>query len=242
MGCDSDSESTQLLRALPEDQLPREKLAQNGRASLSDEELIAIFLRTGIQGCNVLELAALLKQRAGSLTALGSLEASEISALCKGIGPAKAATLAAVFELGRRASREQYKRLRMKEAEAVYNYLIDEVRFHNQEHMYVLVLNMHYELLRCVEISQGTLTRLVLHPRDVFREAIRCNAYCIILAHNHPSGYPKPSKYDIELTSSIVKAGEILHIPLLDHIIIGAPSAGNTEAFYSFRDHDMLHA
>lgn len=240
MEWESDTDAASPLKALPDEQLPREKLTIQGRTALTDEELIAIFLRTGMQGCNVLELAALLKRRAGSLAALGSMEAAEISSLCKGIGPAKAATLAAVFELGRRAARESYTRLKMKEPAAVYNYLVDEVRFHSQEHMYVLMLNVHYELLRCVEISQGTLTRIILHARNVFREAILCNAHCIILAHNHPSGHFEPSKQDMEITASIAESAEILHIPLMDHIIIGAPSAHNSKAFYSFREHGLL--
>lgn len=228
------------LRELPSDQLPREKLSLHGRAALTDEELIAIFLRTGIQGCNVLELAALLKRRAGSLAALGSLEASEITDLCKGIGPAKAATLAAVFELGHRAAREQQQRTTMKDAISVYEYMVDDMRFMNQEELHVLLLNTRYELIRRVEIGRGTLTRLVVHPRDVFREAIRCNASAIVLVHNHPSGDPSPSTQDDNLTVSINEAAKVMHILLLDHVIVGAPSANRAKPYYSYREQGKL--
>lgn len=224
------------LKELPSDQLPREKLRQQGRASLSDEELLALFLRTGLPGCNVLELAALLKRRAGSLAALGRLEAEEITELCKGIGPAKAATLAAVFELGRRAAREKQSTPCLRDAGSVYEYLVDEMRFLDQERLYVLLCNSRMELIRCIPIGMGTLTRLITHPRDIFRDAVRHNAATIIMAHNHPSGNPTPSQADTALTEQIVKAGDILHIPLRDHVIIGAPTSGNPLPYYSFRE------
>lgn len=239
---DDQDRSTLPLKALPSDQLPREKLALQGRAALSDEELIAIFLRTGLQGCNVLELAALLKRRAGSLAALGALEASDIMELCKGIGPAKAATLAAVFELGHRAARESQQRVNMRGSHAVYEYFVDEMRFMSQEQMYVLLLNTRCELIRRVEISRGTLTRVVVHPRDVFREAIRYNANAIIITHNHPSGDPTPSSQDDAFTASINEAAKVMHIRLMDHVIIGAPAPDRDLPYYSYRDHGKLES
>lgn len=229
-----------LLSSLPGEELPREKLMRDGRATLSDEELIAIFLRTGLPGCNVLELAARIKRGAGSLSALGRMEAAEISALCKGIGPAKAATLAAVFELGHRAARESHKSLCMDTPAAVYEYFIDEVRYLDQEHMYVLLLNTRRELIRRVEVGCGTLTRVVLHPRDIFREAVRCSASSIVLVHNHPSGCPTPSSQDVSVTQGIREAADIMLIPLLDHVIIGAPAEGREKPYYSFRENGVL--
>ena len=233
---DSNAPGSEPLKALPSDQLPREKLAAQGRAALSDEELIAIFLRTGISGCNVLELAALLKRRAGSLAALATLEAAEITSLCKGIGLAKAATLAAVFELGRRAARESKETLDMRTAQNVYDYFVEDMRYMEQEHMYALLLNQHYHLIRSVEISRGTLSRTLIHPRDVFRDAIRSNAHSFILVHNHPSGDPKPSQADIALTKDIFEAARLLHIFMVDHIIIGAPTEERTRPYYSFKE------
>lgn len=226
------------LLDLAEDERPREKLIQRGRAALSDEELIAIFLRTGLRGCNVLELAARLKRAAGSLTALGSMEAREIAKCCKGIGSAKAATLAAVFELGQRAVRENLKRIDMGTPSAVYEYLAGELRYEQQEHFIALMLDSRRHLIRRCTISKGTINRTMVHPRDVFREAITSNAASIILAHNHPSGDVSPSKLDRELTRELINAGDAMHIPITDHLIIGTGST----PYYSFREHGFIQS
>lgn len=226
------------LLDLAEDERPREKLIQRGRAALSDEELIAIFLRTGLRGCNVLELAARLKRAAGSLTALGSMEAREIAKCCKGIGSAKAATLAAVFELGQRAVRENLKRIDMGTPAAVYEYLAGELRYEQQEHFIALMLDSRRHLIRRCTISKGTINRTMVHPRDVFREAITSNAASIILAHNHPSGDVSPSKLDRELTRELINAGDAMHIPITDHLIIGTGST----PYYSFREHGFIQS
>ncbi len=224
------------LRDMRADDRPREKLIRLGRGVLTDEELIAIFLRTGLHGCNVLELAALLKQRAGSLAALGAMEATDILALCKGIGPAKAATLAAVFELGQRAVQECYAARPMANAANVYHYLAGELRYEEQENLLVLLLDAHHCLLRRVQLYRGTLTRLIIHPRDVFREAIRYNAASVVIVHNHPSGDPTPSRADETLTRELVEAGKLLRLPVLDHVIIGSPAENRPKAYYSFRE------
>ncbi len=222
------------------DDRPREKLLSKGRSVLSDEELIAIFLRTGLKGCNVLELAARLKRAAGSLTALGRMEAREITQCCKGIGSAKAATLAAVFELGHRAVKEQLTREDMSTPAAVYEYLAGDLRYEQQENFVVLMLDTRRHLIRRCNISKGTLNRTMVHPRDVFREAIICNACSVILAHNHPSGDPSPSKPDRELTRELINAGHAIHIPVLDHIIIGTNRDASTLPYYSFREHGFI--
>ncbi len=230
------------LRDMREEDLPREKLARLGRTVLTDEELIAIFLRTGLHGCNVLELATRLKQRAGSLSALASMEADDIHKLCKGIGPAKAATLAAVFELGQRAVREELAGQRMDTAATVYRYLAGELRYEEQEKLVALLLDARHYLIRRVTVGQGTLTRLLIHPRDVFREAIRYNASSIVIAHNHPSGDPAPSRQDISITQELLKASELLHIRLLDHVIIGTPAPNRPQPYYSFSENNKLTA
>jgi DNA repair protein RadC len=228
------------LLDIAEAERPREKLIQKGRAALSDEELIAIFLRTGLKGCNVLELAARLKRAAGSLTALGRMEAAEITRCCKGIGSAKAATLAAVFELGHRAVKEELRREDMSNPEAVYQYLAGDLRYEKQELFVILLLDTKRHLIRRCTISKGTLNRTMVHPRDVFRDAIIGNAGSIILAHNHPSGDPTPSKPDRELTRELVNAGLALHIPVLDHIIIGTSAPNSTSPYFSFREHNLI--
>ncbi len=231
---------TPRLLDLDASELPREKLLQKGRAALSDEELIAIFLRTGMKGCNVLELAARLKRAAGSLTALGRMEARGIMQCCKGIGAAKAATLAAVFELGHRAVKEEISREDMTHPQAVYEYLAGDLRYEQQEHFVVLMLDTRRKLIRRSNVSKGTSNRTMVHPRDVFRDAILCNASSIIVAHNHPSGDPSPSKADRELTRELVQAGAALHLPVIDHVIIGTMGSGQAKPYFSFREHGFI--
>ncbi len=233
-------DDTLQMRDLPEEDMPREKLMRHGRSKLSDEELIALFLRTGLKGCNVLEMSAKIKRAAGSLAALGAMEAQDIAALCKGVGPAKAATLAAVFELGARAVKEQLASQDMRSARCVYDYLAADLRFEQQENMVALLLDIRYRLIRRVNVSKGTLSRVIVHPRDIFREAIRHNAHCIIIAHNHPSGDPKPSKADIQLTEQLVDAANVLHIRIIDHIIIGAESDTGRLPYYSFQEQGFM--
>ncbi len=228
------------MRDLPEDDMPREKLMRHGRSKLSDEELIALFLRTGLKGCNVLEMSAKIKRAAGSLAALGAMEAQDIAALCKGVGPAKAATLAAVFELGARAVKEQLVSRDMRGARSVYEYLAPDLRFEHQENMVALLLDIRYRLIRKVNVGKGTLSRVIVHPRDIFREAIRHNAHCIIIAHNHPSGDPTPSKADRLLTEQLVDAARVLHIRITDHVIIGAESDTGRLPYYSFQEQGIL--
>lgn len=228
------------LRDLPADTLPREKLLSAGRSALSDEELLAIFLRTGLRGCNVLELAARLKQAAGSLANLGSMEAADIANLHKGVGDAKAATLAAVFELGQRAAREQVERSAICTARDVYNLLVGELRYETQEIMVVLLLDTKRKLIRSERVAAGTLSRLLVHPRNIFGPAFQYHAAKIIIAHNHPSGDVSPSKLDDELTRAMKQAADILCIPLLDHVIIGAPTVAHPCPYYSYAEFDKL--
>lgn len=234
------SSGTQRLSDLPSETLPREKLIANGRSSLTDEELLAIFLRTGLKGCNVLELAARLKQAAGSLAALGAMEAGPIADLHKGIGKAKAATLAAVFELGRRAAREDVSRRRIQCAEDVYNLLVEELRYEAQETMLLLLLDARNMLIRHERIATGTLTRVMVHPRNVFGPALMANAAAVLLVHNHPSGNSAPSKTDVEFTRSMCAAAATLCLRLKDHVIIGAPTPERSKPYYSFAEEGQL--
>lgn len=230
-------EPTLQLRDMNENDLPRERLLREGRAALTDEELLAIFLRTGIHGCNVLEVAGKLKRAAGSLSALGRWDAAEIMASVKGIGPAKAATLAAVFELGQRAVKEQLVQKEIITAQHVYDLLAGELRFESVENLLVLLLDTHRRLLRRVNLGRGTLTNVMTHPRNIFREAVIHHAAGFIIVHNHPSGRPSPSKADDKLTESVAAAAKIMCIPLVDHVIIGSPSEGQELPYYSYRDH-----
>lgn len=232
--------TAKLADAVSADEMPREKLFSLGRKALSDEELLAIFLRTGLPGCNVLELAKLLKTRARSLADLGQMEAMEIATLVKGIGKAKAAALAAGFELGQRAARERLARADMGTACNVYDYLVGELRYETQEVMCVLLLDARRRLIRMERVAAGTLTRVVIHARNIFKPAIRHNASKVIIAHNHPSGSIVPSEHDKVLTRAIAEAGEVLGIPLMDHVIIGVSDDGIRKPYFSFAENNML--
>ena len=237
----NENEPTLQLRDMNKGDLPRERLLSEGRAALTDEELIAIFLRTGIHGCNVLELAARLKHSAGgSLAALGRLDAREIAESCKGIGMAKAATLAAVFELGQRAVKEELAQQEIVVSQQVYDLLAGELRFESVENLVLLLLDTHRRLLRRVNLGRGTLTNVLTHPRDIFREVIMHHAAGFILVHNHPSGRPVPSKADDKLTDTVAAAAKIMCVPLVDHIIIGFPTEGQELPYYSYRDHGRI--
>lgn len=226
----------------PAEQLmPREKMMLHGRSSLSDEELIALFLHTGLQGCPVLELAARIKKAAGSLANLGSMDAREIMECCKGIGPAKATTLAAAFELGQRAVRENMERTELRSPRTVYDYLIGDLRYETEENLVLLMLDSRKQLIRRSLIARGTLTSVPANPRSIFRAALISNAACIIMAHNHPSGDPAPSNADVELTKAIAQCGELMRIPLFDHIILGTEAPGRALPYYSFRKNNFLH-
>lgn len=226
----------------PAEQLmPREKMMRHGRSSLSDEELIALFLHTGLQGCPVLELSARIKKAAGSLANLGSMDAREIMECCKGIGPAKATTLAAAFELGQRAVRENMERTELRSPRTVYDYLIGDLRYETEENLVLLMLDSRKQLIRRSLIARGTLTSVPANPRSIFRAALISNAACIIMAHNHPSGDPAPSNADVELTKAIAQCGELMRIPLFDHIILGTEAPGRALPYYSFRKNNFLH-
>ncbi len=228
--------------AAPAEQLmPREKMLRHGRSALSDEELIALFLHTGLQGCPVLELAALIKKTAGSLANLGTMDAREIMECCKGIGPAKATTLAAAFELGQRAVRENLERTAMRSPRVVYDYLIGDLRYETEENLVLLMLDSRKQLIRRSLIARGSLTTVPANPRSIFRAALISNAACIIMAHNHPSGDPTPSNADTELTRAIAQCGELMRIPLFDHVILGTEAPGRSLPYYSFRQNNLLH-
>ncbi|WP_313994152.1 DNA repair protein RadC [uncultured Selenomonas sp.] len=219
------------LRDLPAGELPRERLIAQGAAALSDAELLAILLRTGRAGENVLELARgiVARFRETGLSAILSMPCAEFARI-PGIGAAKAATVLAALELGRRAQQRTDGTPRIHAAADAAQILIPRCAGLRQEHFYVLPLSAKNDLLMIADISAGTLTNTVVHPREVFEPAIRCGAAHIILAHNHPSGDPAPSDADREITRTMRAAGAVLGIPVTDHIVIGRTD------FFSFAE------
>ncbi len=227
---------TVMVRDLPEEERPREKLIQRGAASLSDTELLAILLRTGTSSVSVLHLAeeVLAKYQDKGLAAIMNISPQEIATI-HGVGLAKAATIVAAVELGRRISTKAAQKLEKIEGpEDVARYASPILRFEQKEHFLVLLLDVRNRVLAMPTISIGSLTASVAHPREIFREAIRYSAANMILIHNHPSGDPTPSREDVQLTKQMMKAGEIMGIPVLDHVIIAG------DGFLSLKEADCL--
>lgn len=223
------------LRDLPAGELPRERLIERGAGALSDAELLAILLRTGRAGENVLELARgiVARFRETGLHEILAMPPAEFARI-PGIGMAKAATVLAALELGRRAQRTAKSRPHIDAAEDVYELLRPRLAAEKREHFLVLPLSSKNEVLMVAEVSVGTLTNTLVHPREVFEPAIRCGAAHVILAHNHPSGDPVPSAEDHRITRVLREAGTLLGIPVTDHVILGGA------AFFSFSEEGML--
>jgi DNA repair protein RadC len=211
-----------MVRDLPKEVRPREKLLQYGASALSDIELLAILLRTGTTSKSVLHLAedVLAQYKDKGLAAIMHISPQEIASI-HGIGLAKAATVVAAVELGRRLSERAARTLEKVEGpEDVARYVIPSLRFEQKEHFLAMFLDIRNRILALSTISVGSLTSSIAHPREVFREAIRYSAASVILVHNHPSGDPAPSREDIQLTKQMMKAGEIMGIPVLDHVVV----------------------
>jgi DNA repair protein RadC len=209
------------IRDIAASERPRERMAALGARALSNAELIAILLRTGIEGMNAVELATHLLTQLGGLPGLHKAPLEMLNAM-RGIGPAKATQLKAAVELGRRfaaASPEEMLTIRSPQDAAMQ--LMYEMGAFEQEHLRVLILDTRNQLLKIKEVYLGSLNTSLIRVGEVYREAIRCNAAAIIVAHNHPSGDPTPSPEDINVTRALAKGGELLDIELLDHLIIG---------------------
>ena len=227
------------IHELPPDERPREKLAKRGPAALSDSELIAILLRTGVPGANAVEVARQLLQEYGSLSNLSRCGVAEIAKI-KGVGPAKAMQLAAAFGLGARLAVETYSDMPLDEPQKIYALLQREMRALRQESLRVLLLDTKSHLIRVEQVFLGGLNESMAHPREIFRPALIYSAYAMIIAHNHPSGDPTPSDSDRRLTCRLMDAAELLGIRLYDHVIIGAPGANGSPGYVSFRELGIL--
>jgi len=199
---------------------PRERLDTLGAEALSEAELIALLLRTGGGGRDALALAAWLLQQHQGLAGLATTEPTEL-ACTAGMGPAKSATLTAALELGRRLAA---RRLRpgdpVRGPADVFRHFHARLRHARHERFLVVLLDGRHRMMREVVISQGTLTASLVHPREVFRPALREAAAAVVLVHNHPSGDPTPSTEDREITVRLAEAGSLLGVPVLDHVVV----------------------
>lgn len=220
MTVDSSTHPDYLLASICKNDLPRERLREHGASALKTAELIAIILRTGLRGENVLHLAERLLRENGGLAGLARMPFSELTNV-KGLGAAKATELQAVFELGRRllvASPED--RPTIKSPADAAN-LLSEMSALEQETMRTILLDTKNRVVATPTVYRGSLHTTVIRVTELFREAVRQNCAGLIIAHNHPSGDPTPSPEDVAVTGEIVKAGKILDIDVLDHLVIG---------------------
>ena len=200
---------------------PRERLLERGADALASSELLAVVLGSGIAGSSAAELGARLLEHAGSLAALSRAGARELATV-HGIGIARATRLAAAFQLGHRTVAEPLSDLIVRDASDICRYLQPRLRGLLQEVFVVIALDARNAILSDVEIARGWLTGVDVHPREVFRPLIRLAAAGAVVAHNHPSGDPSPSADDLAVTRRLQQAGNLVGIPVLDHVVIGA--------------------
>ena len=214
----------------PEDQRPRERLMTYGPQALSDQELLAVFLRTGVRGKNALDLGREILDYFGSLGKLFSASPDALDHF-KGIGPAKIALIQAVMELARRTSSEELKRGPvLVSSHAVNRFLQSQFAGEQSESFIGLFLDVQHRLIACERMFQGTLTRTCVYPREVARLALAHNAAAVIFAHNHPSGSPQPSAMDKALTAQLKELMQTIEVAMLDHVIVCGTR------FWSFRE------
>jgi len=227
-----------MIRDLPDEERPREKLARLGPASLDNAELLALFLRTGTRGRSAIAVGRDILRHFGSLHALGS---AGIDALrqCPGLGLAKASQLAAAFELGARLARERLHQTVLDSPERIHEAFAPQLSWLGHERLLVALLNSRLQHTGTVEISSGVLTETSAHPREVLRPVILRGAYGYVLIHNHPSGDPSPSAADRRFTARLAEGAALLELRFVDHLIIGRPGPGHP-GYFSFREGGLL--
>lgn len=210
-----------MVKDVPLAERPRERLLQVGASFLSNAELLAILLRTGSSNESVLHLAQKILAELETLHNLHDVTIEELTKI-KGIGPAKAVQIKAAIELGKRiVLQSPIDRVSIRSPKDVAHYIMEEMRYLKQEHFIALLLNTKNQIIGKETITVGTLNSSLVHPREVFKPAIKKSSSAMIVVHNHPSGDPTPSKEDIDVTHRLVNAGELIGIDVLDHIVIG---------------------
>jgi DNA repair protein RadC len=228
--------SAMRLKDQPASERPRERLVAKGADALSHAELVAILLRTGLKGANAVDIAGELVRKYGSLQALAGASLEDLQTV-KGIGRDKAVTLAAAFTLARKMAEELRRDAPVLDTpEAVAALMREDARLRAVETFQILLLNTRRRLIGVVKISDGTLDTILVHPRDVFRPAIAANAAAVVLLHNHPSGETTPSEADIKVTRDLIRAGQLLKIEVLDHVIIGRATQERPKDYLSLRE------
>ena len=209
------------VRDLPLNERPRERLLKLGSEALSAQEILALILGRGIKGESVMVTSQKLLSRFGNLKGIANASVEELSEI-KGVGLAKAAQIKAALELSKRLEGDAGERQKpmVKSPEDVVNIVKSQLKGKKKEHFLVLCLDTRNRVINFRLVSIGSLDTSIVHPREVFKEAVSSSAASVIFVHNHPSGDPEPSKEDVELTKRLVKAGEMMGIDVLDHIIV----------------------
>ncbi len=206
-----------------------------GAEKLSNSELLAILLRTGYREKTAINLAETVIEKVGGLRYLPDYTLEELEKI-KGIGPAKAVQLKAALELGKRIKFTlRPHNLSLNSPHAVGSYLMEEMRYYKKEYFKIILLDAKNFIISLEEVSVGSLSASIVHPREIFHLPVKKSAAAIILAHNHPSGDPYPSNEDLEITTRLVKAGNLLGIVVLDHIIVGE------EKYLSFKEMGFMN-
>jgi DNA repair protein RadC len=224
------------IKDLPDHERPRERLAEHGADALRDSELIAILLRTGMKGVSAIQIGEQLLNKFKTLDALSRAKIEDLRQV-KGVGRDKAVALKSAFTLARRMAAEiRRESPPLDNPKHVADMLREDNRAYEVEQFQVVLLNTRKKLLRVENISQGTLDTILVHPREVFRFAIAANASSLVLVHNHPSGDPTPSEADIKVTRDLIRAGQLLKIEVLDHVIIGRATQDRPKDYVSLRE------
>ncbi|MGF9700844.1 MULTISPECIES: RadC family protein [Paenibacillus] len=210
-----------MMRDIPHEERPRERMMEYGAGALSHAELLAILLRTGTRQESAVHMAQRILSEAGDIRSLMDMSLNELTAM-KGIGMAKAVQLKAGIELGHRiAKSRRVQSSSIRTPRDAADILLEQLRYLQKEHFVCLFLNSKNHIIAQETLSMGSLNASIVHPREVFRAAIKCSSASIVCAHNHPSGDPTPSPEDIQITKRLIEAGSIVGIDVLDHIIIG---------------------
>ena len=223
------------IKEIPLNDRPREKMAANGAAVLTDAELIAILLRTGTAEKSAIDIASEMTADGGLYKRLAGITRLNELTNIKGLGQAKAATVLAALEIGRRiASAKPIEKIHLSCPQDVADFLMPRLRYAAKEQFVVILLNNKNKVIGTEVVSEGSLSSSIVHPREVYAPAILHLAAAIVVAHNHPSGDPKPSIEDEEITRQLLRSGKVLGIPMIDHVIIGD---GN---YYSFLENEAF--
>jgi len=224
------------IKDLPDSERPRERLVEKGADALKNSELIAILLRTGLKGVSAIQVAEQLLQKFGTLDNLSRAGLPDLQQI-KGVGRDKAIALKSAFTLARRMAAElREEGPTLDNPDIIADLLREENRAYEVEHFQVLLLNTRRKLIRVDQVSQGTLDTILVHPREVFKSAVAASASAIVLVHNHPSGDPTPSEADIKVTRDLIRAGQVLKIEVLDHVILGRRSKERSRDYVSLRE------